>query len=339
MIEALEERRLLAFVPPGDPRVVTNLDTGWKFLRADSTNAQAVAFNDSSWSNVNVPHTWNNVDGQDGGNDYYRGIGWYRTHITPAAGLVGKSLYLKFDGANLTTDLYVNGVVVGEHKGGYSAFGWDISSYLVVGADNVIAVKVTNAADNNVPPLAGDYTMFGGIYRHVNLIATSPQHVALAEFVPPDPSGVGPSVGYWLNTPGVYLQPTNVTSASANLTITTDALVMYTYGGDANLDGKINVDDYGKIDFNVGLGVAGWANGDFNYDGKINVDDYGIIDFNVGIQGAPFPTAPLATPGVAEPSGVTAVPEPASLGLLAAGAVGLLPRRRRRAPNVLPNRL
>src|SRR5205814_6495177 len=92
MIDRLEERRLLAFIPPADPRVVTNLDAGWKFLRADAANAQTVAFNDSSWSNVNVPHTWNNVDGQDGGNDYYRGIGWYRTHITPAAGLVGKSL-------------------------------------------------------------------------------------------------------------------------------------------------------------------------------------------------------------------------------------------------------
>jgi hypothetical protein len=68
-----------------------------------------------------------------------------------------------------------------------------------------------------------------------------------------------------------------------------DVHVMYTYGGDANLDGKINVDDYGRIDFNASLaGACGWANGDFNYDGKINVDDYGIIDFNVGIQGPPL---------------------------------------------------
>src|SRR5207248_8527506 len=90
------------------------------------------------------------------------------------------------------------------------------------GFDNLIAVKVNNASDGNVAPLAGDYTMFGGIYRHVNLIATSPQHVALQEFVPADPGGVGPSVGYWLNTPGVYLKPSSVSSASANLSITTD---------------------------------------------------------------------------------------------------------------------
>src|SRR5205823_14718005 len=107
----------------------------------------------------------------------------------------------------LTTDLYVNGNLVGEHKGGYSAFGWDVTSLLTVGADNLIAVKVNNASDGNVAPLAGDYTMFGGIYRHVNLIATTQQHVAVQEFIPADGTGVGPSTSYFVNTPGVYLKP------------------------------------------------------------------------------------------------------------------------------------
>ena len=106
-----------------------------------------------------------------------------------------------------------------------------------------------------------------------------------------------------------------------------DTLVMYTYGGDANLDGKINVDDYGRIDFAVPLGIAGWSNGDFNYDGKINVDDYGIIDFNVGIQGPPFGSSMAATSGIAS---VSAVPEPASIGLITMVAAGLIARRRRR---------
>ena len=108
---------------------------------------------------------------------------------------------------------------------------------------------------------------------------------------------------------------------------------MYTYGGDANLDGKINIDDYGKIDFNVSLGVAGWANGDFNYDGKINVDDYGIIDFNVGIQGAPFPSgAGVAGGSAAALSGVTAVPEPAAGVLLLGSLLAARRRRVRRSP-------
>ena len=84
------------------------------------------------------------------------------------------------------------------------------------------------------------------------------------------------------------LNPTDTVLFDGETVTGNDVLVKYTYGGDANLDGRINVDDYGKIDFNVGLGTSGWINGDFNYDGKINVDDYGIIDFNVGIQGPPL---------------------------------------------------
>src|SRR5207247_4990748 len=92
------------------------------------------------------------------------------------------------------------------------------------------------------------------------------------------------------------------TAVFAGQTVTgTDVLIMYTYGGDANLDGKINVDDYGRIDFNVALSSNGWFNGDFNYDGKINVDDYGIIDFNIGIQGQPLAASLFTVPEPATP--------------------------------------
>jgi len=121
--------------------------------------------------------------------------------------------------------------------------------------------------------------------------------------------------------------PTDTTVFAGRTVTGSDTLVMYTYGGDANLDGKINVDDYGHIDTSLPLGIAGWYNGDFNYDGKINVDDYGIIDFNIGIQGSQFPTG--AGAGL---SGVSAVPEPASLlGVFAACGVTSLHRRRRKA--------
>jgi hypothetical protein len=68
----------------------------------------------------------------------------------------------------------------------------------------------------------------------------------------------------------------------------TAVLVKYTYGGDAMLDGKVDVDDYGRIDFNIPLGTSGWANGDFNFDGQVNVDDYGLIDFAVATQASPL---------------------------------------------------
>jgi autotransporter-associated beta strand protein len=122
------------------------------------------------------------------------------------------------------------------------------------------------------------------------------------------------------------LASASATAVWAGQTVTgSQALVMYTYGGDANLDGKINVDDYGRIDFNVNLVTSGWYNGDFNYDGKINVDDYGIIDFNVGIQGAPFFTgAGIGNGG----NTFAAVPEPRAAALFA-GAGGLLALLRR----------
>ena len=138
-------------------------------------------------------------------------------------------------------------------------------------------------------------------------------------------------------------------------------LVKYTYAGDANLDGRVTGDDYSAADFNILVpgasgwvngdfnydgvvsgddysaidfsilvpGAAGWVNGDFNYDGVITGDDYSAIDFNILAQGAPFSTgAPAATAG---PSGfATAVPEPASMTLLAFGAVVRLRRCRRR---------
>ncbi len=117
------------------------------------------------------------------------------------------------------------------------------------------------------------------------------------------------------------------TSTWTGQTVTgSDTLVMYTYGGDANLDGKINVDDYGRIDLNSPIpGASGWSNGDFNYDGKINVDDYGIIDFNVGIQGTPFFTA-----SAGGPAGVAAVPEPAAAAATLLLSAGALTSRRRR---------
>jgi hypothetical protein len=109
-----------------------------------------------------------------------------------------------------------------------------------------------------------------------------------------------------------------------------DTLIMYTYTGDANLDGKINVDDYNQIDQAVGTGRRGWSNGDFNYDGKVNIDDYVLIDKNVEEQGAPLwvgdegPSAMIAT------SGVAAVPEPVSMSVIGAAAMGLLGSRKRR---------
>src|SRR5205823_3860559 len=82
-IEPLEPRCLLSgvgsvYAPPADPRVLVDLSPSWRFLRSDAAGAASSGFDDSAWSIVDIPHSWNTLDGQDGGSNYYRGIGWYR---------------------------------------------------------------------------------------------------------------------------------------------------------------------------------------------------------------------------------------------------------------------
>ena len=194
------------YSPPSNPREDINLDAGWRFIQQNVSGAQATNFDDSSWTTVNLPHTWDISDGQDGpSTTYYRGIGWYRVHYMVSTNEAGRRLFLKFDGANIVSDVYVNGNFVGEHQGGFAAFVYDVTSYMNVGADNVIAVEVNNAFNANIPPLNADFTFFGGIYRDVHLLATDPLQVSPLDY----------------GSPGVYLQTTSVSSNSANLQVTT----------------------------------------------------------------------------------------------------------------------
>jgi len=189
--------------PPLRQRV--DLNASWRFLKADASGAQNPGFDDSAWSAVSVPHTWNAQDGQDGGDNYYRGIGWYRRHYTPPSTFAGKKLWLQFAGANTVTDVWINGTYLGQHKGGYARFRFDATAALKLGVDNVIAVKVSNAPDPDVPPLSADFTFFGGIYRNVSLTVTDPLSVRML-----DNAG-----------PGLYLRQRSVSSTSATVDLTT----------------------------------------------------------------------------------------------------------------------
>jgi beta-galactosidase len=195
-----------AYAPPSDSRTDVLLDSGWRFWQQNVSGAQATNFDDSTWTNVNLPHCWDIADGQSyPASNYYQGAAWYRTHFTPSGSFTNRQFFLKFDGAFLVTDVYLNGNFLGEHDGGFAAFVFDVTPYLKVGADNVLAVEVNNAVNTNVPPLAADFTFWGGIYRDVHLLVTDPLQVSPLDY----------------GSPGVYLKPTSVGVNSANLQVTT----------------------------------------------------------------------------------------------------------------------
>jgi beta-galactosidase len=193
------------YAPPVNQRMDVLLNAEWRFIRQDVEGGQSASLDDSNWSTVNLPHTWNALDGQDGGNNYYRGAGWYRRHLFLEPGKTNRCVFLKFDGAFVITDVWVNGQRAGQHQGGFAAFVFDVTPYLRFGADNVIAVRVNNAPAPDVPPLSADFTFFGGLYRDVHLLVTEPVHISPLDY----------------GSPGVYLQTLNVSSNSAELRVAT----------------------------------------------------------------------------------------------------------------------
>ncbi len=187
------------------PRVDINLDEQWRFIRQDVPDATLTNFDDTAWQPVTLPHTWNNLDGQTSGTPYYRGIGWYRRHLMVDAQYANKSLFLKFDGAATVAEVLVNGTLIGTHKGNFAAFCFDVTPFLHVDQDNVIAVKVNNAKDADVLPLSGDFTVFGGLYRNVHLLVLNKLSITPLDYA----------------SPGVYIKQIGVTKDSAELEITT----------------------------------------------------------------------------------------------------------------------
>jgi beta-galactosidase len=169
------------YQPAGRDRVEVGLNQGWRFQLGDASGAEQPGFDDTGWQRVDLPHTWNARDGEDGGS-YYRGAGWYRRELTVPGSFVGRRLFLQFDGANLVTDAWLNGRPVGHHAGGYAAFRFDITGLVAPGRRAVLAVRVNNAVDPNVLPLQGDFTVFGGLHRGLRLLVTDAIHVDALDY-------------------------------------------------------------------------------------------------------------------------------------------------------------
>ena len=126
---------------------------------------------------ITLPHTWNAVDGQDGGNDYYRGTCWYTLALAKPAIPAGGKAVLQLDGAAMTAAVYLNGEKLAEHKGGYSTFRVDLTEHLK--EENLLAISVDNSDNDTVYPQKADFTFYGGIYRDVTLHIVPAEHFAL----------------------------------------------------------------------------------------------------------------------------------------------------------------
>lgn len=154
-------------------RQVISLNENWKFIRQGESAEEAAS---KAGQTVTLPHTWNAQDGQDGGNDYYRGTCWYvKTLSLPET---NGEVYLQIEGAAMEAEVYVNGEKLAAHKGGYSTFRVNITKALMKD-ENILAISVDNRENGYVYPQKADFTFYGGLYRNVKLIVVPEEHFDL----------------------------------------------------------------------------------------------------------------------------------------------------------------
>lgn len=155
-------------------RNILSFNDNWKFVKnADNASEAFLAPGEG----ITLPHTWNAVDGQDGGNDYYRGTCWYVKEFDQPAMHGSDRVYLEFLGAAMTANIYMNGELVSHHEGGYSTFRVDITEKLQ--DKNILVVSINNENNTIVYPQTADFTFYGGLYRDVNLITVPETHFEL----------------------------------------------------------------------------------------------------------------------------------------------------------------
>ena len=202
-----------------DPRVEMTLREGWRFRLGPESGTELQAEPDATWATVSVPHTWNRVG-------YYmdapgshintaqnvvttQGVGWYKLVFTPPANVDGMESFLQFDAASRIATVWLNGTLLGSHKGSFSRFRLNSTAALKPGQTNTLTVKVDNtkpvlgSSTADVLPLTGDFFVYGGLYRPVSLVFTKKMHLDLMDY----------------GSSGVYAKTTSVTPAGAQVQV------------------------------------------------------------------------------------------------------------------------
>lgn len=158
-------------------RNVINLNQDWKFIQQDAGLPESLP---ADWQTVQLPHSWNAIDGQDGNGSYDRGKYWYaKTFETPKQPLPGGKVFVEILAAGQQATVYVNGTEVTYHEGGYSTFRADITSLCKEEGENLLVVACSNEYKDSVYPQSADFTFYGGLYRGVNLISVPEAHFDL----------------------------------------------------------------------------------------------------------------------------------------------------------------
>ena len=158
-------------------RQIMNINAGWVFSKEPNAIPATLP---TDWESVQLPHSWNAVDGQDGGNDYFRGTAYYAKTIVKSELPAAERWYLELQGANSSADVYLDGRKLAHHDGGYSTWRVDLTADLK--DESLLVVAVDNAPNDRVYPQMADFTFYGGIYRDVNIVCVSESHFDLDYF-------------------------------------------------------------------------------------------------------------------------------------------------------------
>lgn len=158
-------------------RQIMNFNTKWAFSKEASSVPESMP---ERWYWVNLPHCWNDIDGQDGGNDYFRGTAYYAKEIEKAELPEGKQYYLEIRGANSSADVYLDGKKLAHHDGGYST--WRVNLTEELKDKSLLVIAVNNGENDVVYPQMADFTFYGGLYRDVNILAVDDSHFDLDYF-------------------------------------------------------------------------------------------------------------------------------------------------------------
>ena len=186
-------------------RILFEINTDWHFSKKIDEPQNTLIDNTQL---VDLPHTWNGIDGQDGGNDYFRGTCCYSKHIQQTEFPAGERYFLEVNGANSSADVYLNGVHLAHHDGGYSTWRVDLTEALR--DKNLLTIMVDNSVNETVYPQHADFTFYGGLYRKINIIAVPNTHFELLQHGHP---GIhvtalvdGKNARVSINAPAVNLQ-------------------------------------------------------------------------------------------------------------------------------------